>query len=76
MASETPGTTIRTPAEVSVVLVCPDCDMETAVAAKFQTRLVRDQDGDATLALRTKAAKVRHDCDQPDLGLAEGDRER
>lgn len=67
---------IRTPAELSAILVCPDCERETAVAVKIQTRLVRDQDGDATLALRTKAAKVRHDCDQPDLGLAEGDRER
>lgn len=68
--------TIETPAELTFVLVCPDCDVVLSVAAKFQTRLVRDQDGDGTLALRTKAAKARHVCGQPSLGLAEGERER
>lgn len=67
---------IQTPVVVSVVLVCPRCQAAHATAAKLQTRMTRDQDGTGHLALRVRAPKVMHLCDQPTLGLVEGARER
>lgn len=67
---------LGTPSVADVELVCPECDSTVTVEARFQTRLVADQDGTVTLALRTKAAKVTHQCGQMRLSLAEGARSR
>lgn len=72
-----PGEPIHTPALTDVILVCPSCHELVTVTARFQTRMVRDQDGTGNaLALRTKAAKATHTCGQMALGLAEGARSR
>lgn len=67
---------VGTPSVLEVELTCPECETLVRVEARLQTRLVRDQDGTGTLALRTRAAKVQHLCGQGTLGLAEGPRER
>jgi hypothetical protein len=64
------------PKTVSVELVCPQCDEPTWIEARMQTRVTRDTDGNGALALRVRSAKAAHVCDQPNLGLAEGARER
>lgn len=72
-----PQATIHTPALMDVILVCPSCLELVTVTARFQTRMIRDQDGGGNaLALRTRAAKAMHTCGQMALGLAEGARER
>lgn len=68
---------VTTPASIPVALVCPACGQVEIVAARIQTRQIRDQEGNGNaLALRTKAAKVAHTCGQMALGLVEGARER
>jgi hypothetical protein len=67
-----PPRQVSAPAELSVVLPCPDCHVATAVDARLFVRRTRDSDGTITLALRTRAPKVAHSCDQIELGLATG----
>jgi hypothetical protein len=61
--------TITAPSPIRVILMCPDCKRTTIVEAKLFARRTRDSDGTTTLALRTKAPKVAHSCDQLGLGL-------
>lgn len=63
---------VEAPADVTVVLPCPDCGAAVSVLAHLSARRVRDSDGTTTLALRTRAAKVAHMCGQVELGLASG----
>ncbi len=71
---------LTTPITANAILRCPVCGYQTAIAAQFRTRLLRDADGDSLLVLRTRAAKAHHVCGEPTLGLdaptSEGPRER
>lgn len=70
------GAVITAPATISVILSCPQCDEPMTVTARLFARMTRDSEGSGALALRTRAAKVEHTCDQPTLGLVEGARSR
>jgi hypothetical protein len=67
---------LATPAKAAIRLECPLCEQAETVTATLRTRLVRDQDGTGSLALRVRSAKAEHVCGQLGLGLAEGPRER
>lgn len=64
------------PIVVSVLLTCPNCSVQTTIAAKLQTRVTKDSDGTGALALRCRSPKAAHVCGQASLGLVEGARER
>lgn len=59
----------ETSTRLAVGLTCPTCGQPAELEAKLSARLVRDSDGTTTLALRTRAPKVAHLCDQLPLGL-------
>lgn len=68
-----PELLIRAPASARVVLTCPDCGADAALAAKLFARRTKDSDGTITLTLRVRAAKLAHSCDQLTLdGAATG----
>jgi hypothetical protein len=64
---------IETPAEVDVILSCPQCGHIEAVGAKLRTRLVLEQGSASKLSLRARALPLEHACGQlaleaPDSG--------
>lgn len=65
-----PELLIRAPARARIVLTCPDCGADATIAASMFARRVKDSDGTITLALRVKAAKLAHGCDQLTLDAA------
>lgn len=69
-----PSIRFHAPARAAVTLHCPNCGEDVALEATFGTRLVRDSDGSTTLALRTRAPKIAHSCDQLSLELEGRDR--
>lgn len=69
-------TLVTTPAEISAMLVCPSCGMDVRVNAKLFARVTKDSDGAGALALKLKAPKAQHVCDQLTMGLDEGARIR
>lgn len=69
-AAPEPTVILRAPCKARVVLTCPDCQADVAVDASLFARRTRDSDGTTTLALRTRAAKVAHSCDQLTLDAA------
>lgn len=70
------STIVTAPATVHVILSCPHCGETATIGAKLYARMTKDSDGTGALALRTRAAKVGHVCDQETLGLVEGPRSR
>lgn len=67
---------LTAPIAIDVTIACPSCGQTATVNAKLSARVVRDSDGSGHLALRTRAAKAAHVCNQTVLGLAEGERVR
>lgn len=69
------------PLTLPVVLTCPSCGELATIEAKLSARVTKDSDGSGALALRTRAPKAAHTCDQLALPLgptpiAEGARSR
>jgi hypothetical protein len=64
---EAPVHILQAPLRASVTLTCPVCGMSTAVVASLFARVTRDSDGTSALALRTRAPKSAHSCDQMTL---------
>ncbi len=65
-----PTLILRIPTRARVILPCPDCGADTAVAASFFARRTKDSDGTIALTLRTRAPKIAHSCDQMTLDAA------
>lgn len=61
---------LHVPVRIRAILTCPDCGLEVAVAASMFARRTKDSDGTTSIALRTKAPKVAHSCDQLTLDAA------
>lgn len=67
-------TQVSTPAELSVMLICPQCGLDVTIAARLFARVTKDTDGSGALAVKLKAPKAQHVCDQLSLGIVEGSR--
>lgn len=57
------------PARIAVDLTCPSCGAVYTIPATIGARVVRDDDGAGSLAVRLRAAKVPHICAQLALEL-------
>lgn len=64
---EAPIYLVTAPAKASVTLTCPVCGATVAIVASLFARVTRDSDGTSALALRTRAPKSAHSCDQMTL---------
>jgi hypothetical protein len=58
---------LATPAEIDVVLVCPQCGAVESVGAKLTTRLVMERGAGSRLSLRVRALPLVHSCGQTTL---------
>jgi hypothetical protein len=65
-----PALRFQAPNVATVTLICPTCGEYVQLEARFGARLTRDSDGATNLALRTRAPKVAHSCDQLTLEAA------
>ena len=63
------GRAVETPAEVDVVLVCPQCGAVESVGVKLTTRLVMERGAGSKLSLRVRALPLSHACGQATLAL-------
>lgn len=67
---------IETPAEIDVVMQCPNCGAIEAVGAKITTRLVMEKGAGSKLSVRARSLPLAHACDQTtlaDLARDQGD---
>jgi hypothetical protein len=60
---------LETPAEIDVVLVCPQCGVAESVGTKLTTRLVVEKGAASRLSLRARSMRLEHVCGQATLEL-------
>lgn len=54
---------------VAIELTCPTCGAIVTVPASVGARVVKDSDGSGSLAVRVRAVKIPHLCEQQELKL-------